>query len=74
MAVNKQNPFYVEDDRDDYSFGAKSRHNNFGSTGNRGTDPFQDDDEPIDFVQLQQNSMNNQLESTQRCLASIFDS
>ena len=73
MAVNNRNPFYVEDDPEDHSFGARSSQNSFSKNySNR--DPFQDDDEPIDFVQIQENSMNRQLESTQRCLASIYDS
>lgn len=78
MAVNKTNPFYTEADNDDYSFGhsnaSSSRRNHNFQDSPTEDDPFQDDDEPVDFVQVQQNSMNRQLESTQRCLTSIYDS
>ena len=69
MALPSSNPFFVEEEEDDaFTFRGSSRRRTDGS------DPFQLDDEPVDFVQIQQNSMNRQLETTQRCLASIYDS
>ena len=74
MAYNSKNPFYTSQQDDDFAFGTNSSRNNYGNSPQRSADPFQDDEGPVDFVQIQQNSMNRQLESTQRCLASIYDS
>ena len=66
MAIQNKNPFFIEEEEDDES--------SFRGSSKKRSDPFQLDDEPVDFIQIQQNSMNRQLETTQRCLASIYDS
>ena len=90
MAYSKdKNPFYT-DDYDDSDFGKSSGvKNRYVTSGGAGTSPWGDvdDDEflrggshsqpqdPYDRIQaLKQESMNNQLDSTQRALASIYDS
>lgn len=75
---DSKNPFYI-DDKDDFAF---SQPVNRGYQPASSKNPFLDEDEfggrPLSrYEQLQkmkENSMNNQLDSTQRALSSIYQS